>query len=66
MFPFLTYLAVFSVPYTVRVHKDWMDNEETGKSVRGPCGFRGVYGLTAAITDSYAAESMDVRLLCLM
>jgi hypothetical protein len=59
---------MFSVPYIVWVHTDWLDNEETRKGVKGssPCGSRGVYGLTATITGSYPAESMDVRLLCLM
>jgi hypothetical protein len=59
---------MFSVPYIVWVHTDWLDNVETGKVVEGssPCGSRGIYGLTAAITGSYPAESMDVRLLCLI
>lgn len=59
---------MFSVPYIVWVHTDWLDNEKTGKGVKGssPCGFRGVYGLTAAITGPYPAESTDVRHLYLM
>jgi len=59
---------MFSVPYIVWVHTDWLDNEETEKGVHSssPCGSRGVYGSTAAITGSYLAESMYVRLLCLM
>jgi hypothetical protein len=57
---------MFSASHIVWVHRDLLDNEETRKGVKSssPCGSRGVYGLTAAITVSYlAAESMDVRSL---
>ena len=59
---------MFSVPYNIGVHTDWLDNAERGKGVKGssPCSSRGVYGLTVAITGPYPAESLDARLLCLM